>query len=91
MIEWKSLDVKASSSMFMSGLFPLPDKVKLISSFHLLDKAAGYIAVDGDPSEIYAAILALPPDVLLVEVFPVVDDHEAKKGLEKRNSAYKVK
>ncbi len=91
MIEWNSIDPKISSSMFMSGAFPLPQPLKLVSSVHRVDKAAGYMIVEGAPDDFYAAILALPPNVLDIEVYPVVDDHGAKKGLENRNSAYKVK
>jgi len=91
MVEWRSLDVKASSTLFVGGVFPLPPTIKLISSVHALDKPRGWTILDGSPEDIYAAILALPPDVLLMEVSAVVDDHGAKKGLEHRNSAYKLK
>jgi hypothetical protein len=91
MVEWRALDVKASSSLFVSGAFPLPATLKVISSVHALDKPRGWTLIDGPPEDLYAAVLALPPDVLLIEVNPVIDDHAAKKGLEHRHSAYKLK
>ena len=91
MIEWKSLDVRASSTAFMSGAFPLPPTLKLISSVHAIDMPNGWVLVEGTTDDFYAAVLAFPPDVLALTVTAVVDDHAAKKGLEHRHPAYKVK
>ncbi len=91
MIEWKSLDVKATTSAFMAGAFPIPASLKLVSSVHSIDMPNGWVLVDGTPDDVYATVLALPPDVLDLQITAVVDDHTAKKGLEHRNSAYKVK
>ncbi len=91
LVEWRAINPQVSTSMFASGAFPLPATLKLVSSVHALDKPRGWAVIDGPSEEVYAAILALPPGVLLIEVNPVIDDHGAKKGLEKRHSEYKLK
>ncbi len=75
----------------MAGAFPSPPALKLICSVHAMDLPKGWVLVDGTPDDFYAAVLALPPDVLDLQVTAVVDDHAAKKGLEHRHSGYKVK
>ncbi len=91
MIEWTSTDVKATTSMFSSGVFPLPPSLKLVSSVHVVGQPKGFATIDGSADDIYALILSLPPNVLDLNVLPVIDDIGAKKGLEHRNSAYKMK
>ena len=91
MIEWTSTDVKATTSMFSSGLFPLPLSLKLVSSVHVVGQPKGFALLDGSADDIYALVLSLPPGVLQIEVSAVIDDIGAKKGLEHRNSAYKIK
>ncbi len=91
MIEWRSLDPKASSSAFMSGTFPLPPKVKVLASVHVIDRPEGYMLVDCSAEDLYAVVLGLPPNVLELTTNAVVDDAAAKKGLETRHSGYKMK
>ncbi len=91
MVEWRSVDPKVSTSAFLAGAFPLPEKAKVVASVHAVDNPNGWVIVDCTSEEIYATILTFPPGVLEIDVTAVLDDAAAKKNLEKRHSGWKVK
>jgi hypothetical protein len=79
MIHWQSNDVAASIQAFLSGVSTPPEGITVLKHVHVVGSPEGFVLVETqEPARLNVALAALPAGVFDIQVYPVVDDADAR-------------